>query len=166
MGVREIPLLVSVDDERDAAVLVTFADAAAASTLRVAQVRAALTEALTPFRVAAEPAERRFEERFASAGGAHAGYYRLAVSETEGGELRKFAQRASAAGTPRPDPALLWVGHAADVGDGALALVGYANDSSFPAGAAIEDAPHALLSGLGVRVYASDRGGRSVTEAS
>lgn len=153
MGVREIPLLVSVDDERDAAVLVTFADDAAASTVRVAQVRAALTEALISFRIAAEPPERRYEERFAAGSGQDTNYYRVAVSETEGRELREFAQRAATAGTEQPDPALLWLGRAADVGDGVLALVGYADDSSFRMDAAIEDAPPAPMRALGVRVY-------------
>lgn len=155
MGVREIPLLVSVDDERDAAVLVTFADDAAASTVRVAQVRAALTEALIPFRIAAEPLERRYEERFAAGSTEDTSYYRLAVSETEGRELREFAQGAATAGTEQPDPALLWLGRAADAGDGVLALTGYADDSSFRTDAAIEAAPHELVRALGVRVYTS-----------
>lgn len=166
MGVREIPLLVSVDDGRDAAVLVTFADDVAASTLRVAQVRAALTEALIPFRIAAAPTERRFDERIASAGGEDARYYRLAISETEGDELREFAQRAATDGTAQPDPALLWLGRAADVGDGVLALIGYPDDSSFRAGAPFEDAPRALRLGLGARVYASEPFGGWVTRPS
>jgi hypothetical protein len=154
MGVREIPLLVSVDDERDAAVLVTFADDGAASTLHVAQARAALTEALIPFRIAAEPPERRYEERIAAGSGEDTNYYRLAVSETEGRELREFAQRAGTAGTAQPDPALLWLGRAADTGDGALALAGYPDDSRFRTDA-IEDAQDELVHALGVRVYTS-----------
>lgn len=155
MGVREIPLLVSLDDKRDAAVLVTFADDAAASTVRVAQARTALTEALVPFRITAEPPERRYEERIAAGSGENTNYYRLAVAETEGRELREFAQRAATAGTAQPDPALLWLGRAADAGDGVLALAGYADDSSFCTDTAIEDAPRAVVRALGVRVYAS-----------
>jgi hypothetical protein len=155
MGVREIPLLVSVDDERDAAVLVPFADDAAANTVRVAQARAALAEALIPCRIAAEPPERRYEERIAAGGGEDTTYYRLAVAETEGRELRDFVQRAATAGTAQPDPALLWLGRAADAADGALALAGYADDSSFCTDSAIEDAPRALVRSLGVRVYTS-----------
>ncbi|OLC56479.1 MAG: hypothetical protein AUH85_06225 [Chloroflexi bacterium 13_1_40CM_4_68_4] len=164
-GVLDIPLLMSVDDDREAAVLVGFADRVTAFADRVALARRALSTALAALGIGARPLEL-FGERIGAGTGSSSRYYRLAICETEGQALREFADRATTLAKSPGDLALLWIGRA-ESGDAVLVLTGYPDDSSFRTGTAIEDAPQGARRRLGVRVYAGEAAaGAAVTKAS
>lgn len=156
-GVLEVPLLVSLDDDRDALVMVGFKDRLAADSEHVRLARAALAQVCASLGVLARPLEL-FTERIRAGGPYDSGYYRVAICETEGRALREFADRSATVSTAPTKLGLLWVGRA-DQGETALVLTGYANDSSFRAGRAIEDVPGGARRELGVRLYASERSG-------
>lgn len=158
-GVLHIPLLVSLDDDRDALVLVGFGDRAAAGAEEVRLARVALATAGAALGVAAAPLEL-YTERIRAGAASDSGYYRLAISETEVRALRVFADRSATSSTTPTELGLLWIGQA-DEGATALVLTGYPDDSSFRSGRAIEDVPDGARYALGVRLYASERPGAS-----
>lgn len=156
-GVLELPLLVSLEDDRDVLVLVGFGNRVAAEADHVQLARAALAKACAGLGIVASPLER-YTERIGAGAASHAGYYRLAICEREVSALRAFAERSATASTTPTPPGLLWIGRA-EQSETALVLTGYPDDSAFRDGRPIEDAPDEARRALRVRLYASERRG-------
>lgn len=154
-----VPLLTSVDDPRDVAMLRTATDQDRKDASR--QERAALA----PFVATWRPLQW-YRARVAENAQGPPRYYRMAVT---GSGINDVNDTLAA---PRSDPAelpaadhieLLWIGAPVGTHAGLLVLVGHDGDGRFAIGRDISGWPLPLSRELGVRIYEGGRapGGRT-----
>jgi hypothetical protein len=149
-----VPLLVSVDDHRDVAII------KALHASETSETDHEQCGSLDPLVASWQELKRygpRIAERADGAEGSPA-YYRLAVTESgiNDAEQDAFTLPESAVGETSTPIGLLWIGVPAGSGTGLLVLVGDGNAAHLD-GAAVPDRPGSLGRDLGVRIYESWR---------
>jgi hypothetical protein len=155
-GPNGLPLLSSIEDDRDVAVL----RAVGPGDKPDEELRAALS----PY-VASRRPVRHYRSRVALQSPKHASYFRLAVTDSG---INNSAQSADPPTPVRKGPSAgttaqqLWIGAPIDSFGGLLVLVGHAEEGSFAADRTSTSWPLPLSADLGVRIYA---GGRSAAKS-
>lgn len=144
-----VPLLTSIDDERDVAVL------RAVYAGETAETEDAQRDALEAFVVTWRPPQR-YAARIAERSGTSPSYYRLAVTGSginNADPDRTASAPGDADGSATPTPLeLLWVGAPLGTHAGLLVLLGTAGDDERPDA---QEWPLPLSRELGVRIYDS-----------
>jgi hypothetical protein len=137
-----VPLLTSIEEQRDVAILRAVGDDGAAETAR---------ELLAPF-VSTWQTPRRYRLRMSERSQSPPTYYRLAVTESGINDTQSDSlvpRLPMAAGTPL-HPDLLWIGSPLGTHAGLLVLLGGRDDEPRADAA---DWPLPMSRALGVRIY-------------
>jgi hypothetical protein len=150
-GPDGLPMLSSIEDDRDVAVLRAVGPGGKPDE----ELRAALS----PY-VASRRPVRQYRSRLALQSPQPASYFRLAVTDSginnsaQSGDPPTAVTQGSAAGTTAQQ---LWIGAPVDSFGGLLVLVGHAEEGSFAADRRSTSWPLPLSADLGVRIYAGGR---------
>jgi hypothetical protein len=150
-GPDGLPLLSSIEDDRDVAVLRAVHPGD--------QPDEELRTALSPY-VASRRPVRHYRSRLALQSPKPASYFRLAVTDSginnsaQSGDSPTAVKQGSGAGTRAQQ---LWIGAPVDSFGGLLVLVGHAEEGSFAADQRSTSWPLPLSADLGVRIYAGGR---------
>jgi len=153
-----VPLLVSIDDRRDVAIIKALH---ASETAETDHEQRGSLDALVASWQDVKRYGARIAERADGADGLPA-YYRLAVTESGNNDAGQdgFTMPGTADDETSTPIGLLWIGVPVGSGPGLLVLVGNGNAQHLD-GAAVPDRPVSLGRDLGVRIYESWRSERA-----
>jgi hypothetical protein len=144
-GDSAVPLLTSIDEPRDVAIVRAFADDDAPENAQ--DPRAVLGPLVSEWQ-----SPKRYRLRIAERSQSPPSYYRLAVTESGINDTRSdsLAPRATQAGSSPSTAGLLWIGSPIGTYGGLLVLLGGHDDDARPD--ALEW-PLSMSRPLGVRIY-------------